>query len=376
DCTQPGVLKPIDKPLCFDTHGKLTSICYHFQSLLGFSLAHLLFFCQFYYIYLMITWPWNFGPSHILRSILFILLISYTAFYTIMERNTAFRGMYLGGRIRRAKAWNSVFSYFPVHMVLSDELIECARRQNISSNLVSESAFPGLPADKNYLLGYHPHGLFTMGAAACFGTEAVGFSKVFPELRPWCAVHPNFFRFPLLREFALFMGLLGATYNEIRYRLDPKICGQKGNLVLVAVGGAAEMLETRPDRYTLYLKRRFGIFKLALQTGSSLIPCLSFGDTKLYNIIRSKKGTFMRKVEQLIHSWTDVPMVLFYANGLAPYRKPIYAVVGAPIPCERVSNPTREQVAEVKLKYVEALRKMFDRYKIYFDPDAGELEMV
>ena len=41
-----------------------------------------------------------------------------------------------------------------------------------------------LDPQKNYIFGYHPHGVLVEGAAIGFATEAVGFSEKFPGITP------------------------------------------------------------------------------------------------------------------------------------------------------------------------------------------------
>ena len=46
-----------------------------------------------------------------------------------------------------------------------------------------------LDPQKNYILGYHPHGILTEGASMALGTEACGFSEKFPGIIPHLSVH-------------------------------------------------------------------------------------------------------------------------------------------------------------------------------------------
>ncbi|CAL8071216.1 unnamed protein product [Calicophoron daubneyi] len=135
-------------------------------------------------------------------------------------------------------------------------------------------------------------------------------------------------------------------------------------------------METVRNRYILSMSRRNGFFKLALETGASVIPCMSFGETSIYNTIKARKGTYTQKIQDWIQRRLGFPAFLFYANGLAPYPKPINTVVGAPISCDRVMNPTVEQISALKSEYVENLLKLFRRYKNVYDPLAEEVEII
>ncbi|MGH0138014.1 UNVERIFIED_CONTAM: hypothetical protein FKN15_026995 [Acipenser sinensis] len=56
---------------------------------------------------------------------------------------------------------------------------------------------------RNYIFGYHPHGIFCFGAFCNFGTEATGFSKKFPGICPHLATLAGNFRLPLLRDYLM-----------------------------------------------------------------------------------------------------------------------------------------------------------------------------
>lgn len=62
-------------------------------------------------------------------------------------------------------------------------------------------------------------------------------------------------------------GIIAATRKGLHYLLDSNECKKTGNFVVVVLGGASEALEARPGRYVMVTSRRFGFFKLALQTG-------------------------------------------------------------------------------------------------------------
>ena len=56
---------------------------------------------------------------------------------------------------------------------------------------------------RNYIFGYHPHGIFCFGAFCNFGTEATSFSKKFPGIKPSLATLAGNFRFPVLRDYLM-----------------------------------------------------------------------------------------------------------------------------------------------------------------------------
>lgn len=56
---------------------------------------------------------------------------------------------------------------------------------------------------RNYIFGYHPHGVLCFGAFCNFGTEATGFSKKFPGIKPSLATLAGNFRMPVLRDYLM-----------------------------------------------------------------------------------------------------------------------------------------------------------------------------
>lgn len=54
-------------------------------------------------------------------------------------------------------------------------------------------------------------GIISMGAFAAFGTEALGFSQLFPGIKNTLLTLDSNFRIPLYRDYALAMGLASVS---------------------------------------------------------------------------------------------------------------------------------------------------------------------
>ena len=68
----------------------------------------------------------------------------------------------------------------------------------------------------------------------------------------------------LYREILLSLGIIDVSRKGLEYVLTQKGAGHS---VLIIVGGAAEILDMRPDNYVLTLLGRKGFIRLALETG-------------------------------------------------------------------------------------------------------------
>ena len=72
------------------------------------------------------------------------------------------------------------------------------------------------------------------------------------------------FKFPFFRDIVMALGVCDVSKESIQHILTKQ---DKGNAVIVVIGGAAESLDARPGSYKLTLKDRKGFVKLALKTG-------------------------------------------------------------------------------------------------------------
>ena len=89
-------------------------------------------------------------------------------------------------QILRTEPWTGV-SHIPVYFAFAYSSFSCVR-----GRLWKQTAdyFPqrlvktaDLPADRNYLVGYHPHGVISLGAGAAFGSDALGGPTLFPGIK-------------------------------------------------------------------------------------------------------------------------------------------------------------------------------------------------
>ena len=101
-----------------------------------------------------------------------ILLILFSSYYPLALLYLGWAYLYdtktpsHGGRrskfMRSLRIWKYFRDYFPIKMIKTVDL----------------------DPQKNYIFGYHPHGILCAGAFCCFATEATDFSQVFPGITP------------------------------------------------------------------------------------------------------------------------------------------------------------------------------------------------
>ncbi|XP_077552103.1 diacylglycerol O-acyltransferase 2-like isoform X2 [Haemaphysalis longicornis] len=171
------------------------------------------------------------------------LALIYAAWY-VYDWRTPKLGGRSSTRVRSWWIWNNIREYFPARLIKTADLD------------------PG----RNYILGYHPHGIMCMGAIANFVSKTSGGGLLFPGIRI-CALSLNLnFLFPFHREFMLWYGMCSADRESLQYILTKK---GTGNAVLIAIGGAQESLDAHKDSsvITLTLMKRKGFVRNAIKCG-------------------------------------------------------------------------------------------------------------
>ncbi|KAG0034040.1 diacylglycerol O-acyltransferase 1 [Podila clonocystis] len=254
-----------------------------------------------------------------------------------------------GGRrvqwLRNWRTWTNFAGYFPMQLIKEADL----------------------DPTKNYIFGYHPHGIISMGAFCTFATEGLNFSKRFPGIRPRLLTLSSNFNIPLYRDYIMAHGCASVAKESCEYILN----SGPGNSIAIVVGGAQESLTAKPGTLDLTLKKRMGFIKLALVNGASLVPTLAFGENDLYELYSANHKSKTYQMQQLLKRVAGFTAPIFngrgvfnYEFGLLPRRKPVYIVIGKPIHVKKVEgSPTTEQLEELQKKYIDEVLEIWERYK-------------
>ncbi|WFD26103.1 hypothetical protein MNAN1_001078 [Malassezia nana] len=228
-----------------------------------------------------------------------------------------------------------------------------------------------LDPSRRYLFGYHPHGIFGLGAVNAFATEGCGFSKLFPGITPHLLTLRSNFNIPFYRDFLMAAGCASVSRKSCINILNKK----PGNSITIVVGGAQESLAAHAGYMGLTLKARLGFVKVALRTGADLVPVLGFCENDIFDQAENKRDTWLYWVQQQLKRLLGFTTPIFIGRGFfhpyygwMPYRVPIHVVVGKPIPVEKKHDFTMEEVHALHDTYVKALFEMWDAYKDTYAP--------
>lgn len=231
---------------------------------------------------------------------------------------------------------------------------------------------------------------FSFGPMLTFTSSSSKWFKLFPGIRPKCSTLRLILLFPIWREMLLGVGCCSAAANAITTLLnqsndpdDESNCdGYTANAVGLIVGGAAESFHTRANTYKFVLKNRKGFAKIALKTGASLVPSISFGENNVYDLIEFQPGSWGRSLQNVIKRCTTFAPLFFkgrgylqYNFGLLPKRHPINVVIGGPIHVVKVLEPTKDEINEVHKLFCIELEKLFEAHKQKYVENANNVKL-
>jgi len=229
-----------------------------------------------------------------------------------------------------------------------------------------------LSKDKSYILASWPHGLL-----------AGGCHLGFYDFETHCGIYPlysgaSIMRYvPLTRRIIYTLGCVDVTKKSLMRALDVKSHGPKYpyNVVHLIVGGIHEMFYTPvgSEYEQIIVRSRKGFIKLALRTGSDIIPYYSFGANQTYARISGPKSllcTISRRFRFSVLMWFGrwwIPM------SFIPFQVPLLGVVGEvfEVPKVKESEITDELVQSVHSDFCKRLKILFDTYKVVYVEEMG-----
>lgn len=230
-------------------------------------------------------------------------------------------------------------------------------------------------------MGYHPHGVVSVGAFVAFATNGAKLCEHCPGLDFRLCTLPVNFKIPFLRELGAWLGIVGSSREAIARQLR-----KPGTVVAIVVGGAREALAARPGTEHVHLVTRKGFVREALLAQATLVPCFSFGENDVYDTL-TPKGV----VSRLLHGlqkrglWAyGYSMPIFWGfvpytpipGGIQPKPERISLAIGRPLPIPSLG--TFEDEGKLEIVFKERQGKDFDLAPFGFKGQAatGETGMV
>jgi hypothetical protein len=196
---------------------------------------------------------------------------------------------------------------------------------------------------------FHPHGVCSLAHAF----HIVGNITDWPNKNIRAAVHTLMTSMPFVKDFHN-NRIVRSTYDAMKgVLLD-------GKSLSVALGGLSETRYLDAKKITAIVRSRKGIFKMALETGTPIIPVITYGENKIYQKMDSRISDLF---EYLFKIHIPIPTLASIKSWFQIYREPlrdkIETYLGAAIEVGEPRAPTDQEVAKLRDAYVEGLRDLY-----------------
>lgn len=216
---------------------------------------------------------------------------------------------------------------------------------------------------KKSILIWHPHGLLSVTSVIHNGVRipTKGYT-------PTKLVSLDFYhKIPFIRDLMRKAHAVSANYETIKDTLQT-------NSVSIMLGGVKELLNSDPAKVYAVVKDRKGIFKIALETGTPLVPVITYGENKLFQPMRNSfLDTLNSYMYSIFRTGIPVPTLDSLKNWVTLYKgplEPVYSYIGPPVPVKQIDHPTSEDIDSLKQLYIAELKKLFE------STNPGQYELI
>ncbi|KAL3701051.1 hypothetical protein R1sor_019073 [Riccia sorocarpa] len=213
------------------------------------------------------------------------------------------------------------------------------------------------PKNKSYIFAAHPHGRMFFSNVIFTQLHEDWRKGILEQGSILMAIAGNFFYIPILNLIFSLAGGVLATRSSIVSTL------RKGNHICILIGGIKEVLMGTEEHFDrIYLNKRKGFIKIALEEGAGVVPVYYFNENQLFR--HNSKGV-IRIFEHINKFYYRLGMPFFQGPYYLPlpYRKSLLIAIGEPLFAKE-----GESVDSFHERYVQALRDLFEKYRPY-SPD-------
>jgi 1-acyl-sn-glycerol-3-phosphate acyltransferase len=200
---------------------------------------------------------------------------------------------------------------------------------------------------------WHPHGI--SGVTPVIHN---GYRITSPEYKPTKGVvHYGYFMLPFIKDIIPLLNAIPSDEYSIRDTLQTES-------ISITLGGVDEMRRGSPKDLQLVVRKRRGIFKIALEMGVPIVPILTYGEQEIFP--ESDLG-ILKMYNELMYDWFRFRIPFPTLNSVINWTRlsqtalePIVSYTGKPIRTKKISNPTERQIKKLRDLYIQRLQDLFD----------------
>lgn len=207
--------------------------------------------------------------------------------------------------------------------------------------------------DSRVLFTFFPHGLFPLAIPIMSGVC----KRIFPELLnpiPKVAIAENMFSVPIISPLLTWLGCIPAREDDIKQAIEAESCA-------LLPDGIAGVFHSSPDEEIIYVRKRRGFIRIAIETGATLVPCYCFGHTQLFTTYPQRQSWLAEWSRRIRFS------IVFFAGHSflppLPRRVPLFVVIGSPFQVNQCEAPSEDLIEETLQEYISQTVNLFNNHK-------------
>jgi Diacylglycerol acyltransferase len=199
---------------------------------------------------------------------------------------------------------------------------------------------------------WNPHGI----SAVSVGIHN-GFRITDEKLTPSKIVTHTMVKYvPIFSDLLRQIHCIFSDFEEIKKTLQ-------NESITIVIGGVDEMRRLKHKVIELVIKRRKGIFKLALETGTPIVPVLTYGEVELFPETDDKFLAYLNKYLfdkfRISLPFPSYESLKNWANLAIRPLDPIFTYTGKPIYVKKIENPTQKHITALRNVYIKQVRELF-----------------
>jgi 1-acyl-sn-glycerol-3-phosphate acyltransferase len=200
---------------------------------------------------------------------------------------------------------------------------------------------------------WHPHGV--SGVTPVIHN---GYKITSPEYKPTKGVvHYGYFMLPFIKDIIPLLNAIPSDEFSIRDTLQKES-------ISITIGGIDEMSRVSPKDLQLVVRKRSGIFKIALELGIPIVPVLTYGEQEVFP--ESEWG-ILKCYNDFLYKWFRFRFPFPKLDSLVNWTRlsqtplePIVTYTGKPVRTKKILNPSSSQIKKLRDLYIQRLQELFD----------------
>ena len=208
--------------------------------------------------------------------------------------------------------------------------------------------------DKQYLIGFHPHGLFPFGTLGSLGLpNCNNLFELFPIRYTdnlYIGIASFCFYIPILRDLFLSLGAIDCSKPIIEKFI------KNGDSIGLFIGGAEEAKFSDYGNTNLIINKRNGFFKLALENNLTIVPIYTFGNNNIYKSYNKDLFHIFYYFKRITGIWFPRGQIIFNKINFC-------SISGDHIVIDKKDNIQKNDIEDLKILYIKKLEEIFNRHK-------------